>query len=102
MPWPAGRLLILVKRKALEKRHFGVIHTMVVPPAIMTETDSGNLRYRKEETHMEKWRELGEELDRLLKLRTPPLGVKLLARAEDAPEAQVQRAFHVLFVRQRA
>ncbi|MBC8461773.1 MAG: DUF169 domain-containing protein [Deltaproteobacteria bacterium] len=34
---------------------------------------------------MEKWQELGKELDQLLKLRTAPLGVKLLARAEDAP-----------------
>ena len=35
---------------------------------------------------MEKWAELGDELDRLLKLRTPSLGVKLLERAEDAPK----------------
>ena len=35
---------------------------------------------------MEKWAELGEELDRLLKLRTAILGIKLLKRVEDAPE----------------
>lgn len=35
---------------------------------------------------MEKWVELGEELDRLLKLRTAILGIKLLKRVEDAPE----------------
>ncbi len=34
---------------------------------------------------MEKWAQLGEELDRMLKLRTPSLGVKLLKRIEDAP-----------------
>jgi len=35
---------------------------------------------------VEKWTELGDELDRLLKLRTPSLGVKLLKRIEDAPQ----------------
>lgn len=35
---------------------------------------------------MEKWAELGEEMGRLLKLRTPPLGVKLLRQVEDAPQ----------------
>jgi len=34
---------------------------------------------------MEKWIELGEELDRLLKIKTPSLGVKLLKQIEDAP-----------------
>jgi uncharacterized protein (DUF169 family) len=53
---------------------------------MMTKTGSDDLKYRKEEKPMEKWKELGEALDRFLKLRTPPLGVKLLPRAEDAPE----------------
>ena len=35
---------------------------------------------------MEKWTELGKELEQLLKLRTPSLGVKLLKRVEDAPK----------------
>ena len=35
---------------------------------------------------MEKWAELGKELDELLQLRTPSIGVKLLKKIEDAPE----------------
>jgi len=34
---------------------------------------------------MDRWTELGEQLDSLLKLRTAPLGVKLYRRIEDAP-----------------
>jgi len=37
---------------------------------------------------MERWSELGQQLDALLKLRTPPLGVKLYRKLEDAsPDA---------------
>jgi len=35
---------------------------------------------------MDKWAELGEQLDKLLKLRTAPLGVKLYKQIEDAPK----------------
>ena len=35
---------------------------------------------------MEKWAELGEQLDGLLKLRTTPLGVKFYKKLEDAPK----------------
>lgn len=34
---------------------------------------------------MEEWKELGEEVNRLLKLKTPTLGVKLFRRVEDIP-----------------
>jgi uncharacterized protein (DUF169 family) len=42
---------------------------------------------------MARWTELGEQLDRQLKLRTAPLGVKLLPRAEDAPDGTSRPGF---------
>ncbi|RPH76409.1 MAG: hypothetical protein EHM80_14695, partial [Nitrospiraceae bacterium] len=37
---------------------------------------------------MDKWAELGKQLDGLLQLRTPTLGVKFYKRREDAPEVK--------------